>query len=262
MNLLHMQRDKKWSRDSQSNNAREAIYYWAGVAILNQFTKKRVDFDVQWSGPVPSGPKIFACNHPTTTDPFYMLTIVGEKIRMMVNAELFTKPILGGLMRKSGHIPVDKKAGAKTLETGIQALMRGDSLGIFPEGSLSDLQDGMGVNKLKTGAVRMALQTGSPILPVGIHMPFDKIRIRYLKVGGGRVESRFLLRGRYAITVGQPIWMTGSVEDWERVRSLSGLLQERIYNLSQVSAMRYAKNLPLEKGKKKKKKSIVIEPGM
>ena len=262
MKLLHMQRDKKWSSETQFKNAREAIYYWAGVAILNQFAKKRIDFDVQWSGPVPSGPKIFAGNHPTTTDPFYMLTIVSEKIRMMVNADLFCKPVLGGLMRKSGHIPVDKTAGAKSLEAGLQALSRGDSLGIFPEGSLSDLNDGVGVNRLKTGAVRMAIQTGSPILPVGIHMPVENIRIRYLKVGGERVESRFLLKGRYAITIGQPMWITGSLEDWDRVRAFNNVLQERIYDLSQVSAMRLERGLPLEKGKKKKKKSVAIEPGM
>ncbi len=262
MNFLHMQRERNWSSDLQFENAREAIYYWAGIAVLNQFTKKRVDFDVQWSGPVPSGPKIFAGNHPTTTDPFYLLTVVEEKMRMMVNADIFEKPVLGKLMRKSGHIPVDKKNGIKSLNTGVEALSKGDNIGIFPEGSLSDLSNGIEVNRLKTGAVRLALQTGSPVLPVGIHMPTENIRVRYLKVGGERVESRFYLKGRYAFTIGRPMWMSGDVEDWDRVRELSIQLQERIYDLSQVSAMRLKKNMSQITGRRKKRKSIMIESGM
>lgn len=262
MNLLHMQRERKWSSDTQFKNAREAIYYWAGIAVLNQFTKKRVAFDVQWSGPVPAGPKIFAGNHPTTTDPFYLLTIVEEKMRMMVNADIFKKPILGRLMRKSGHIPVDKRKGLKSLESGIGALSNGDNIGIFPEGSLSDIANGIDVNRLKTGAVRMALQTGTPVLPVGIHMPLEDINTRILKVGGERVESRFCFKGRYAITIGRPVWMTGNVEDRDRVRELSVLLQERIYDLSQISAMRLSKNMPKTSGKRKKRKSIMVETGM
>lgn len=262
MNLLHMQRERKWSSDTQFKNAREAIYYWAGIAVLNQFTKKRVGFDVQWSGPMPAGPKIFAGNHPTTTDPFYVLTVLGEKMRMMVNADIFEKPILGRLMRKSGHIPVDKKNGGKSLEEGIAALSNGDNIGIFPEGSLSDLTNGIDVNRLKTGAVRMALQTGSPVLPVGIHMPLENIRTKLLRVGGERVESRFYFKGRYAITIGQPMWMTGNVDNWERVRELSNLLQERIYDLSQISAMRLEREMPKVTGRRKKRKSIMIETGM
>lgn len=210
---------------------------------------------------MPSGPKIFAGNHPTTTDPFFLLAVLGEKMRMMVNAEIFKTPILGRLMRMGGHIPVDKSNGVNSLENGIGALSRGENIGIFPEGSLSDLSNGIGVNRLKTGAVRMALRSGAPLLPVGIHLPLENIRFRYLKVGGEKVESRFYLKGRYAITIGQPMWMTGDVNNWERVRELSTLLQERIYALSQVSEMRLSKTPPKVSGRRKKRKSIMVESG-
>jgi 1-acyl-sn-glycerol-3-phosphate acyltransferase len=262
MNFNHMQKEIKWSNDSQFRKAREGLYYWAGIAILNQFARFRLALDVQASGPLPSGPKIFAGNHPTTTDPFYMLTVLPEKTRMMVNADIFKKPFLGGLFRRSGHIPVDKKAGIRALNDGITALSRGESVGIFPEGALSDLTNGIRVNKLKTGAVRMALQAGVPIIPVGFHMPVDGMTIKTLTVGGERVISRFFLCGRYAITLGQPFWVSGDVEDRPRVRSLSEDLRERIYDLSQISALRLKNNLPLVKQKRKKKKSIPAETGM
>ena len=263
MRISHMQREISWSNESQFTTAREALNYWAQIAFLNQFAKMRLQMDVQWSSPMPSGPKIFAGNHPTTTDPFYLLTILREKTRMMVNADIFEKPVIGRLMRRGGHIPVDKKDGIHALNAGLDALARGDNLGIFPEGSLSNIQDGIQVNKLKTGAVRMALQAGVPLIPVGFHMPKDGMVVKHLKVGGESVESRFFLKGRYAITVGRPLWFSGDIEDYAYVRRRSEELRERIYDLSQVSALRLRNNHPLKAEKrKKKKKSIVIESGM
>lgn len=262
MKLLHMQKEIKWSNESQFIKAREGLYYWAGIALLNQFAKSRLSLDVQTSGPLPSGPKIFAGNHPTTTDPFYMLTVLPEKTRIMVNADIFKKPFLGGLFRRSGHIPVDKGNGINALNDGISALSRGENIGIFPEGALSDIQEGIRVNRLKTGAVRMALQAGVPIIPVGFHMPIENMTNKMVKVGGERVISRFSLRGRYAITFGQPFWVAGDSEDRSHVCSLSEDLRERIYDLSQLSALRLKNNLPLKKSRRKKKKSIPVETGM
>ena len=262
MKLLHFQKEVNWSNESQFKKAREGLYYWAGIAVLNQFAKSRLTLDVQISAPMPSGPKIFAGNHPTTTDPFYLLTVLPEKTRMMVNADIFKKPFLGGLFRRSGHIPVDKKDGIHGLNAGISALERGENIGIFPEGALSDIQEGIQVNKLKTGAVRLALQAGVPIIPVGFHMPIDGMRIKKVKVGGERVISRFFLRGRYAITLGQPFWPMGDVDDRSNVRSISDELRERIYDLSQLGALRLKNNLPVVIEKRKKKKSIPVETGL
>ncbi len=264
MRLLHIQREMKWSNESQFTNAREALNYWAQVAFLNLFAKYRLAMDVQWSSAMPSGPKIFAGNHPTTTDPFYLLTILREKTRMMVNADIFEKPVIGELMRRSGHIPVNKKDGKQALSLGLDALSKGDSLGIFPEGALSEIENGIQVNQLKTGAVRMAMQAGVPLVPVGFHMPIEGMKITFLNVGGERVPSRFFLRGRYAVTVGQPMWLSGEVEDRDFVLSLTDRLRERIYDLSQVSALRLKNNHQLSTSKKrrKRKKSVVIESGM
>lgn len=263
MRLLHMQREIKWSNDGQFRTAREALHYWAQVSLLNMAASRLLELDVQWSGPMPSGPKIFAGNHPTTTDPFYLLAVLGEKARMMVNAEIFKKPVLGGLMRRGGHIPVDKQNGLNALQSGMEALSRGDNLGIFPEGALSDIQGGIKVNKLKTGAVRMALLGGVPLIPVGFYMPIENMSVKTLQVGGEKVESRFYLNGRYAITFGRPLWISGEIEDREHVREMTDKLRDRIMDISQISAMRLGKKLPLNPSKRKKdKKSAVVEPGM
>jgi 1-acyl-sn-glycerol-3-phosphate acyltransferase len=259
MSVFHIQRELSWSNDTQFKKIREYISYWLGVAVLNRFTKKRLEMDVHWSAPLPSGPKVFASNHPTTTDPFYLLSVLPEKTRMMVNAHIFKKPILGGLMRRAGHIPVDKKAGRGALEAGIQSLQAGDNLGIFPEGALSDIEFGISVNSLKTGTVRMALSAGAPIIPVGLYMPIEGMTFKKLMVGGERVMSRFFLSGRYGITFGQPMWLSGDLEDRSMVHRLGEELREQILDLSRISALRLHKGLPLLEQSKRKKKAIPVE---
>ena len=265
MKAFHMQRgkDRRWSTETQFKHIRELINYWLGVAALNRFTKKRMEMDVQWSGPIPNGPKIFAVNHPTTTDPFHMLSVLPERTRIMVNADIFKKFLIGRLIRTSGHIPVDKKAGRNALDMGIQALENGENIGIFPEGALSDLEYGIAVNPLKTGAVRMALQTGAPLVPVGLYLPINGIMFKHLEVGGERVESRFYLKGRYGITFGQPMWLNGDVEDRELVHRCAEDLRNKIYFLSRISAIRLKNAVALsQEKKKKKKKSAAVETGL
>ncbi|HKJ26754.1 MAG TPA: lysophospholipid acyltransferase family protein [Anaerolineales bacterium] len=238
---------------------RESISYWLGVAALNRFTKRRLEMDVQYAAPIPSGPKIFACNHPTTTDPFYLLSVLPEKTRMMVNAEIFKKPIIGRLMRRAGHIPVNQKAGRGAVEAGIRALKAGDNLGIFPEGKLTDLEFGIDVDPLKTGAVRMALCGGAPIIPVGVYMPIDRITFKQLNVGGQQVGARFSFGGRYGITFGHPLWLSGDVEDRPLVHRLGEELREGIFDLTRLSALRLRNGLPLPERTSRKKKAIPAE---
>jgi 1-acyl-sn-glycerol-3-phosphate acyltransferase len=37
-----------------------------------------LDADVRYMSALPDGPKIFAANHPTTLDPFLLLTVTRE----------------------------------------------------------------------------------------------------------------------------------------------------------------------------------------
>ena len=61
----------------------------------------------------------------------------------------------------------------------LKILKSGELLGIFPEGTRKGLQKN---GKAKNGAAYMAIKTGTPIIPVGIHgtfKPFSKIYINY-----------------------------------------------------------------------------------
>jgi 1-acyl-sn-glycerol-3-phosphate acyltransferase len=86
-------------------------------------------------------------------------------VRFMAKKQVFDHPVGGPLMRGMHHIPVDRKAGAAAYDEALRALKEGELIGVFPEATINRAFD---VKVLKTGAARMALETGVPLIPVAI----------------------------------------------------------------------------------------------
>jgi 1-acyl-sn-glycerol-3-phosphate acyltransferase len=61
----------------------------AGTELLLVLSSTMLDIDVQWHAPLPPGPKILAPNHPTTTDPFYILMLTSEPVAVLVTESAF-----------------------------------------------------------------------------------------------------------------------------------------------------------------------------
>jgi 1-acyl-sn-glycerol-3-phosphate acyltransferase len=86
-------------------------------------------------------------------------------VRFMAKKAVFDHKVSGPLMRGMHHIPVDRKAGAGAFDAALDALRSGEVVGVFPEATISQSFE---VKALKTGAARMALEVGVPIVPVTI----------------------------------------------------------------------------------------------
>jgi 1-acyl-sn-glycerol-3-phosphate acyltransferase len=192
--------------------------------------------DVQWHAPLPAGAKIIAANHPTTTDPFLLMGLAPEPISILITEMCFQVPVLGQFLRQAGHISVMEGEGRAAFDEAVKLLKAGHTVGIFPEGALSPLAGG--VCPPHTGAVRLALSTGAPIIPVGICLQREHIRFRETTVGGKTEIARFYLHGPYAVTIGEPMRFEGNVEDRAFVRSVSQCMMQRISLLSRESAQR------------------------
>jgi 1-acyl-sn-glycerol-3-phosphate acyltransferase len=86
-------------------------------------------------------------------------------VRFMAKKAVFDHKISGPMMRGMHHIPVDRKAGAGAYDEALAALRAGEVVGVFPEATISQAFE---VKGLKTGAARMALSAGVPIVPVSV----------------------------------------------------------------------------------------------
>ncbi len=128
-------------------------------------------------------------------------------VRYMAKVEVFEHPVTGPLMRELGHIPVDRTAGKASFDEAVARLRAGELVGVFPEATISRSFE---IKGFKSGAVRMALEAGVPILPVTVW-------------GSQRVWTKGLpknlLRPRVPILmeVGEPMQAYAPVEDCTEV---------------------------------------------
>ncbi|WP_033338472.1 lysophospholipid acyltransferase family protein [Catenuloplanes japonicus] len=116
------------------------------------------------------GPLILAANHISPVDPAVMMAAchtAGIAPRIMATGGVFRTPVLGSLMRASGQIRVDRRTAtvARALDDAAQALRENSVILIYPEGRIG-LDPGMWPERGKTGAARLALATGAPVVPV------------------------------------------------------------------------------------------------
>lgn len=130
---------------------------------------KVMRWDVRVSGaehiPV-EGPAVIATNHIGYLDFVFVGAAARERrrlVRFMAKAEVFKHRIAGPLMRGMKHIPVDRfgRAG-DAIDHAVAALQRGEVIGMFPESTISrSFVPAAG----KTGAARMAMRAGAPLIP-------------------------------------------------------------------------------------------------
>jgi 1-acyl-sn-glycerol-3-phosphate acyltransferase len=225
---------------SQLRQATDTMLYWLGTSAVHLFAHSLLDMDVMPASPsmapLPAGPKIFAANHPTTLDPFLLLTLAPEEMSILVTGGAFTIPLLGRYLRRIGHVPVVRGRGRESFAEAQQLLDGGRSVGIFPEGSLSPAIGDF--HRPHTGVARLAMLSGVPVIPVGIHPPENHIWHIPAKIDGERAVGRFFAGGAYKVTIGSPLRFSGDVADWDRVRAVSVQIMQRIIQLSRQSAAR------------------------
>ncbi|KAF0110860.1 MAG: 1-acyl-sn-glycerol-3-phosphate acyltransferase [Chloroflexi bacterium] len=211
--------------------------YGVSKPVIKTYTGTMLKMDVHQKSPFPAGAKIIAPNHPSTTDPFFVASMLGHQSFIMINDVLFQVPILGEYLRRSGHISVKPGHGQEAIDQALEHLKAGHTIMIFPEGLISPL--GGGFNKGRTGVARLAIASGAPVFPVGIHL--QKNRIHSLKsTVSGQVEiGHWYLRGPYNITVGKPMRFSGNVENHDYVKDVAHQIMLKIMRLAYESEQRW-----------------------
>lgn len=147
--------------------SREPVYGAVITFAKGVFKALGIRFDITGQEHVPAtGGAVMAINHTGYLDfTFAGLAALPTRrlVRFMAKKEVFDHRISGPLMRGMKHIPVDREAGADSYRAAVQALRSGELVGVFPEATISQSFE---LKEFKNGAVRMAQESGTPIIPV------------------------------------------------------------------------------------------------
>jgi 1-acyl-sn-glycerol-3-phosphate acyltransferase len=141
---------------------------------------------------VPRGGAVLAFNHDSYLDVLLVAQLARRQVHFMVKDELLRVPLVGRLLRAGGVFPVRRGAAdADALRRAVEICAGGGLVGMFPEGTL---YRGPALGPLKSGAARVALRAGVPVVPVGI---------------GGHDPP---WRGRAFVRVGEPLAPEGDAD--------------------------------------------------
>jgi len=115
-------------------------------------------------------PLILAANHVSPVDPIIMTAacgVAGVAPRFLATGGIFRAPVAGWVMRRSGHLRVDRGTAraAQALPEAAAALRSQSVVLVYPEGRIG-LDPWMWPERGKTGVARMAAMSGAAVLPV------------------------------------------------------------------------------------------------
>lgn len=173
--------------------------------------QRRHSADDPVDGDLPDGACIVVANHTSIADGPLLAFAgkrLGRELRFLGTAGFIDAPVLRLLFRRLGYIPVHRSGpnpGA-ALEPAAEALRAGEAIALYPEGRITR-DHRFWPERGKTGAVRLAVMTGAPIVPVagvGAH-----------RIVGRRPRLRHLLavvrRPVVRMKVGTPIDMCAAL---------------------------------------------------
>lgn len=120
------------------------------------------------------GALIVAANHVSYLDPAVLGAALPRPAHFIMVGGIWRKPGLNWFFRAMRSIPVDREGlmSRTALKAALEALSRGEVVGIFPEGGRA-LPDGS--EPALAGVALLARRSGAPVLPAGISGTFEAL---------------------------------------------------------------------------------------
>lgn len=114
---------------------------------------------------------VVAMNHVSHIDPLTLAWLLyehGRLVRYLAKDALFEVPVLKNVMWNTQMIPVARQGAdaAKAFDAACDAVREGGCVGVYPEGTITKDPTGWPMRG-KTGAARIALETGCAVTPIG-----------------------------------------------------------------------------------------------
>jgi 1-acyl-sn-glycerol-3-phosphate acyltransferase len=187
----------------KSEKTRPSLW-WVLAALAVPLVRGTAGLKLKNAEKLPAvGPFVLTPNHHSNIDPLVIAVAVwqlGRAPRFLAKASLFRVPVLGAVMRRVGQIPVERgglQRAAIPLEAAKRLVREGHCVIVYPEGSLTR-DPHLWPMRGKTGAARLALDLGIPVIPVAHWGTQDLMPIYSNRL-------RLLPRARIEVLFGDPV---------------------------------------------------------
>lgn len=211
------------------------LYWVLKLVVLGPWLRTLFRPWVEGEENIPrDGAAVLVSNHISFSDSIFLPLVLQRRTTFLAKSDYFTGTGPKGLLMRiffggTGQVPIDRsggKASEAALNTGLRVLSQGELLALYPEGTRSP--DGM-LYRGKTGAARMALEAGVPVIPVAM-------------IGTREIQPPHVVKPRLrrvGIRVGKPLDFSryaGMDNDRFVLRSVT---DEMMYELMLLSGQRY-----------------------
>src|SRR5690554_2085227 len=197
--------DSEPAHEKSATPRRTGATYAFGRALIGAVTRMVYRPRVEGRDAVPvEGPVIFASNHLSFIDSIAIPVAAPRPVHFLAKSSYFEGTGFNGALKRTffqsiGAIPVRRGAGQAALDAldqQRQLLDEGLAVALYPEGTRST--DGR-LYKGRTGVAFLALQTGAPVVPVGL-IGTDRVMPK-----GAKLPS---MKERITVRFGEPLDVT------------------------------------------------------
>ena len=152
-------------------------FYAFAKGVLTPIMTPWVKFTVTGEENLPTqGGFLLVSNHLSNVDPLCLCWYFMKRntaVRFLAKKSMFSVPVFGWIIKGMGLIPVNRDSNpSAVLAPTREALTAGEVVGIYPEGTLTRDPDHWPM-EFKSGAARLALDTGVTVIPLSQWGPQD-----------------------------------------------------------------------------------------
>ena len=171
--------------------------YWAGwtfrrLAVVHQRLNPLWRFRVSGTlPPDPRRPYVVVSNHESFVD-ILLISHLPWEMKWLSKVEMFKIPVVGWLMRLADDIPLrrgERDSVLAAMAACRDRLDRRVSVMVFPEGTRSASGE---LGEFKSGAFRLAIEAGVPVLPLAVHGTRSALRKHDWRLGRSQAVVRVL----------------------------------------------------------------------
>jgi acyl carrier protein len=145
--------------------ADRAVKRWSRIALRACGLRPRVTGAEHLEG---VGPAILAANHASYIDSVILMATIPTDFRFLAKRRLADYPLIGTVIRKAGHVTIEKVTVAQQLSSAdllARLLREGRQMLVFPEGTFFRPPE---LLPFRLGAFKAAVDTARPIVPIAL----------------------------------------------------------------------------------------------